>query len=201
MTLADEIQQKLATDPGLTDRELADALRGAGAPQQAVNQTCRTLASRGLITRRSRADGRIGNFPNEPGVVTVPVPPPEVETDALSEDALKGVLKAWLESDGWQVQIAWGRARGTDIVAERAGERWLIEVKGRGSRQAMRVNYFLMILGETLQRMTESSARYSIALPDLPQYRGLWSRLPSLAKDRTQISVLFVSEDGTVTAK
>lgn len=77
----------------------------------------------------------------------------------------------------------------------------LSEVKGRGSRQAMRVNYFLAILGETLQRMTESNARYSIALPDLPQYQGLWSRLPTLAKERTQISVLFVSEDGTVTAK
>jgi len=40
--------------------------------------------------------------------------------------------------------------------------------------------------------------RYSIALPDLPQFRGLWSRLPSLAKSRTQITALFVKASGEV---
>jgi hypothetical protein len=63
----------------------------------------------------------------------------------------------------------------------------------------MRVNYFLMILGETLQRMSDEGAQYSIALPDMPQYRNLWGRLPPLAKARTTISCLFVSESGEVT--
>jgi hypothetical protein len=62
----------------------------------------------------------------------------------------------------------------------------------------MRVNYFLGILGETLQRMDNPDATYSIALPDLKQFRNLWSRLPALAKERTKIDALFVNRDGTV---
>jgi hypothetical protein len=112
----------------------------------------------------------------------------------LAEDELKRALKAWLEADGWSAEVAWRGAHGVDIAARRGKELWLIEVKGRGSRPEMRVNYFVAILGETLQRMSEPHAKYSIALPDLPQYRRLWDRLPQLAKDRTTISMLFVSE-------
>ena len=63
---------------------------------------------------------------------------------------------------------------------------------------AMRVNYFLAILGETLQRMEDPAARYNIALPGLCQFKGLWMRLPALAKKRLGVTVLFVSPDGTV---
>jgi hypothetical protein len=62
----------------------------------------------------------------------------------------------------------------------------------------MRLNYFLGVLGELLQRMDDDSARYSIALPDLPQFRGLWERLPRLAKSRTTVTALFVRENGSV---
>jgi hypothetical protein len=62
----------------------------------------------------------------------------------------------------------------------------------------MRVNYFVVILGEVLQRMENPAARYSIALPDMRQFRGLWARLPSLAKKRLGITALFVGEDGEV---
>jgi len=46
--------------------------------------------------------------------------------------------------------------------------------------------------------MDDAEARYSIAFPDLPQFRGLWRRFPRLAKERTGISALFVSTLGTV---
>ena len=72
-----------------------------------------------------------------------------------------------LEADGWTVEVAWRGAHGVDIAARRDTDLWLIEVKGRGSRPEMRVNYFLAILGETLQRMSEPQARYSIGLPDI----------------------------------
>ena len=62
----------------------------------------------------------------------------------------------------------------------------------------MRVNYFISMLGETLQRMDDPDAKYSIAVPDVQQFRKLWGRLPQLAKQRTGISVLFVSRDGSV---
>jgi len=63
----------------------------------------------------------------------------------------------------------------------------------------MRVNYFIGILGETLQRMDDPASKYSISLPDVPQFRRLWSRLPHLAKKRTGITVLFISAKGEVT--
>jgi len=51
---------------------------------------------------------------------------------------------------------------------------------------------------ELLQRMDDPDARYSIALPDMQQFRRLWQRLPQLAKARTTISALFVSPSGNV---
>jgi hypothetical protein len=116
----------------------------------------------------------------------------------LSEDNVKELVRAWLERSGWRAEVAWGTSRGADIVAVRRGNRWLIEAKGGGSLQPMRVNYFLMILGEVLQRMEDPTARYSIALPDMRQFRGLWARLPSLAKKRLAISALFVRENGDI---
>jgi hypothetical protein len=116
----------------------------------------------------------------------------------LSEDDVKERVTAWLERSGWRAEVAWGKSRGTDILALSGDNRWLIEAKGGGSLQPMRVNYFLMILGEVLQRMEHPTARYSIALPDMRQFRGLWARLPSLAKKRLGITALFVDKDGDV---
>ena len=124
--------------------------------------------------------------------------PSELGPAELSEDNLKKHLAKWLEAAGWGVTIAWGKERGIDIIATRSGYRWIIEAKGIGSRPEMRVNYFLAILGELLQRMNDNTARYSIALPDVPQFRGLWQRLPRVAKARLSISALFVNSDGTV---
>jgi hypothetical protein len=62
----------------------------------------------------------------------------------------------------------------------------------------MRVNYFLAVLGQLLQRMDDPGAKYSIALPDLPQFRRLWDSLPPLAKKRTEISAVFVAASGQV---
>ncbi len=117
------------------------------------------------------------------------------DLEALSEDEIKEVLEDWLGKNGWETKIAWGRTPGIDIEAVMPGKRWVIEVKGPGSRPQMRVNYFLAILGETLQRLNDADASYSIALPDLPQYRRLWERLPDLAKSKTGISILFISPD------
>jgi hypothetical protein len=120
------------------------------------------------------------------------------QPEALSEDEVKRGVKAWLEASGWQVSVVWGRGHGIDILATKGNERWVIEAKGCGSLNPMRVNYFVSMLGELLQRMDDPKARYSIALPDMKQFRGLWERLPSLAKSRTGISALFVGASGNV---
>ena len=177
--------------------------------QQAVNRACRELARVGKLQRKAREDGLIGNYPVSALYVSADAErrnvgathgaEPAREDRALGEDQLKAHLEKWLNADGWRARVAWGRERGVDIEAVgRDGERWLIEVKGCGSRSAMRVNYFIAVLGETLQRMDDANARYSIALPDMPQFHGLWDRLPRLAKERTRISMLFVGADGRV---
>ena len=201
-SLPEELFEEVKAKPGRTDRELANVLRGRAAPQQPINIAARRLADQKIIVRRKRPeDGLIGNYPGD-----APILPAKAggrakanhDVEALSEDELKQVLEHWLHATGWETQIAWGKTQGIDIDAKRGDERWIIEVKGPGSRQPMRVNYFIGILGETLQRMADPKAEYSIALPDLAQYRGLWGRLPALAKNRTKISLLLVSNSGDI---
>jgi hypothetical protein len=199
-SLKDRIIDLIKAAPGLTDREITDRLLGRVEGQQVVNQAARSLERSGQLIRRSNTDGKIGNYPNN-------VPRPETPvvkatetavTDGPSEDDVKRGVDAWLRAAGWHVDIKWGHDRGIDIDATRDGRRWIIEAKGCGSRDQMRVNYFLSMLGELLQRMSDANARYSIALPDMPQFRRLWDRLPLLAKSRTEISVLFVDAGGRV---
>lgn len=111
---------------------------------------------------------------------------------------MKRKLQAWLELNGWEVDVAWRKSRGVDLDAQRESARWFIEAKGCGSRDAMRTNYFLCTLGELLQRMKEEDARYSVALPDMRQFRRLWEGLPALAKSRTRITALFVKASGEI---
>lgn len=201
MAFADQIIEALRAKDGQTDRELTDRLKSRSDHPSQVNQYCRRMASTGAIKRLSDpASGAILNWMSD-----APIEPPRAEPisttdegDGVSEDEVKAAIKAWLEADGWAVEVAWGRKHGVDIVARRGKERWLIEAKGCGSRQAMRVNYFIAMLGELLQRMDDPDARYSIAMPDMKQFRGLWDRLPELAKQRVQVTALFVGPSGKV---
>ncbi|WP_339179334.1 helix-turn-helix domain-containing protein [Paenibacillus sp. FSL R5-0701] len=203
MTLKDKIISYLKDKDGLTDREITNAILGVNEPQQAVNQICRALVSKGIIRRVNRRDGLIGNYIVVQGVHIQPPSFVQVKhtTEAsavFKEDHLKQILKDYLHADGWETQIAWGRTPGIDINAIRGTERWILEVKGLGSLSAMNVNYFLGVLAETLQRMDDPNAKYSIALPDVKQFRNLWNRLPLLAKKRTGITAIFIDGQGKV---
>lgn len=118
---------------------------------------------------------------------------------SVSEDEIKRVLEGWLRSQGWEARVFRGKHRGIDIQARRGTERWIIEVKGGGPRRQRLPKNFLDGLGQLLQRMEDPEAKYSIGLPDLPGYRGLWQRLPPMAKSRTKITALFAAIDGRVT--
>ncbi len=123
-TFKEQIVALLARNPGLTDREITNLIKGRTEPQQPVNTTCRELATKGVVERRRRADGLIGNYLTDRNTPQIaPAQMQEVRsvtansTDELSEDALKKILAEWLERDGWTVKIAWGGQRGLDIEA------------------------------------------------------------------------------------
>lgn len=199
--LPERIKDLLRENPGLSDREITDQLVGRDRQQQHVNATCRRLAKKGHINRITRDDGRIGNYLSDQTVAREAVKPklPIVRAEyPKSEKAVKTILKNWLESEGWRTSVASDKGHGIDVEAIRDNERWIIEAKGPGSLNPMRVNYFLAVLGQLLQRMDDPHAKYSLAAPDHPQFRGLWDRLPHLAKSRTKISALFVSSNGRV---
>lgn len=159
------------------------------------------MEKRGILRRQKTLGTPIGNYLTGQELKTTRSQPLKNEVPSnehLSEDSIKEILEEWLISQGWKVRIAWGRDHGIDIDATKEDKRWVIEVKGQGSRDPMRVNYFLGILGETLQRMEDPNAKYSIALLDMQQFRNLWRRLPFLAKSRTGITAIFVDKDGNV---
>lgn len=57
-----KIETLLKDKPGLTDREITDIIKGQGEPQQHVNQSCRSLAKKGIVKRIKREDNLIGNY-------------------------------------------------------------------------------------------------------------------------------------------
>ena len=202
-TIKEKILTALQKNSGLTDREITDLLFGEMVGQQTINQAARSLEQRHILVRRKRADGKIGNFLLEgqsfsgvAGDEKVKQPNQVTEKMGMSEDEVKQKLKEWLESNGWEVKVNWGHARGIDIDATRGEERWIIEAKGSGSRNEMKNNYFLGALGETLQRMNVESAYFSVAFPDLQKFRRLWAELPALVKVKLKMTALFVGVDG-----
>ena len=206
MSLGDEIMAAVQDKPGMTDREITNKIRGTNFTQQPINQRAKILAAQGRLIRKQRAaDGLIGNYiGNSVAVNTASqkiaqsVRQKNHDKEALSEEEIKALLNDRLKEAGWSTSVAWGKKHGIDIDARKGAERLIVEVKGPGSKNPMRVNYFLSIIGEILQRMDDADARYFIALPDLPQYRGLWERLPTLAKEKTGISLLLVSSKGDI---
>lgn len=113
----------------------------------------------------------------------------------LSEDQVKTIINDYYIALGYKTTVAWGHFRGADIIAQRGEERIIIEVKGSGSRPQMRVNYFISILGEMLQRMDNEDCEYYIAFPKMKQYISLWRKIPTLAKQRTKIRLILVDEN------
>ena len=161
-SLGDKIRAEVGKYPGITDRSLAEAIFGVGTPQQRVNGECRNRAAKGMLTRAFRSDGLVGNYPTaESAAKNIAKPEPNVAVDSsfFSEDEVKRVLEGWLSAQGWSVEVAWAKTRGIDLDAHKDAQRWIIEIKGSGSLQPMRVNYFIGVLGELLQRMSDPKAQ------------------------------------------
>ena len=92
VTLKQQITLLLSKRPGLTDREITNALRGPSDHQQPINQAARNLASKGTLIRRRRNDGLIGNYlsSDQQDIPEAPSEPKRNhDVDALSEDEIK----------------------------------------------------------------------------------------------------------------
>jgi hypothetical protein len=198
--LEKDIIRLLEHNPGLSDKELAEAIQGRKSSIQYINQNCRRLESQNILIRKKRDDGLLGNWLNHNHHAQILLLQVESETRAveISEKKIKQFLGKYLESNGWRYEIAWGNEPGIDIEARRGSERWIIQVKGSGSFQPAALNNFLSVLGEIVQRMDDPDCKYSVALPDLEHFRRLWGRLPGLSKSRMSVSALFVNLDGRV---
>jgi len=200
-TVKERIIELIKRKPGLTDAEIRKEL-GLSIHQHANNEA-RSLEKQGL-TQRVKEGGLIRNYLVEPGRTRLLDKPdserisPDTPMSGVAEDDVKLLLGLWLERDGWEVSIAAGKEPGPDVLARQGSRSWTIEVKGSGSRPQMRVNYFLSVLGQILQRMDSDKTRYSVAFPDMPQYRSLWHRLLGEAKKRTGVTALFVGANGEI---
>lgn len=174
----------------VADSELAEVL---GLRHQAVNQTCRSLERLGRIRRLQTVGAPIRNVLVEaPARDAVERAAPTTSTGLLTEDEVKAAVKEDLVARGYDVEVAWGRSPGVDIVARRNDGRLMLEAKGEAANPPQQVNYFLGAIGELVQRLDDPDAQYGLALPDHRQYRGLVTRLPRLAWTRLRLVVLFV---------
>ncbi|MGY3558465.1 hypothetical protein ACVWXP_001734 [Bradyrhizobium sp. USDA 4463] len=198
MNYAERVVEFVSRFPGRDDDEIAAALKIA--PRQTVNMICRRLCEQRIIRRERGPRGKLVNYASQhKPLVSQPAIEELVQTSgAMSEDEVKSALKTMLEGEGWSVEVAWGRMRGIDIVALRGAEKWIIECKGTGSIPPMQNNYFVGVVGELLQRMTDERAKHSIAFPDVPKFRRLWAEFPPMVKERLKLSALYVSGDGSI---
>ncbi len=216
MTVADNVIRALGAHPaGMTDAELATVL---AKRHPHINTTCRLLADQGLIVRDTSHGGIVNRLRGDP--------PPLVRvarrepSSAASEWAWEGNVQSrmatHLAGTGWStIRVADTalRERGVDIIAERDGQRLLLEVKGwpsstyaRGERAGQPKPtqpttqagvWFAEGLTTLIRRGIEPRSQLAMALPDMPRYRNLLAEA-AWALDRLNITVYLVTADGTV---
>ena len=111
----------------------------------------------------------------------------------VTEDEVKKALSKTLTDSGWKVnKIAMETKHGVDIEATHNQEGTLIiEAKGEGSLNPMRVNNFLMVLGELMQKMDSPNKKYGIALPAHQQYVKLIHKLPLYQKEQMKLHIFL----------
>jgi hypothetical protein len=114
----------------------------------------------------------------------------------IEEDEVKKAVVQMLKADGWTVnRMALGQTHGVDIEAtHKLKGTVLIEAKGEGSLNPMRVNYFLMVLGELIQKMDTPNKQYGIGLPANSQYAHLIIKLPLWIKQHLKLKVFLVKK-------
>jgi hypothetical protein len=94
----------LELNPGLSDKEIAHAIKARRESPQYINQKCRSLASQGILLRKKRADGLIGNWLTEENCFPQSINQPVLaeDTEDFLEKKIKKLLETYLISHGWE---------------------------------------------------------------------------------------------------
>jgi hypothetical protein len=116
----------------------------------------------------------------------------------VEEDDVKKSIVTILMAENWIIdKTAMGKTHGVDIAAKRPpNEIILVEAKGEGSLNPMRVNYFLMVLGELIQKMDSPNKYYGIGLPAHRQFGRLITKLPRWIKQYLKLRIFLVKRLG-----
>ena len=192
-TVAEQILNLLATEGPLTDPTIASRL---GVNREDVKALCVQLEIRKKVRRGPRSDGRtVTQLVGQP--LTLSSQPQATEvTRLLTEDEVKIAMKNHLERDDYEVAVIFGQAEGIDIEAAKGNERILIEARGEAGSAEQQTDYFLTALGSIVQWMSDTDARYGIAVPDNEVNRKLVQGLPPLSRSRLNLTVFYVKRDG-----
>ena len=110
----------------------------------------------------------------------------------MGEDNVKDTIRSALERMSYDVKVCWGQKHGPDIEAILGSARILIEAAGEGSSRQHLGNNFLRSLAEILQRMTEESIAYGIALLAHKSYIELVLKLPHRVRQLLRLDFYFV---------
>jgi hypothetical protein len=216
MTVADDVLRALRARPAsMTDAEIAAMLHKS---HQQINQACRRLAQQNMLTR----DNSRGESINKIHDGAPPTQAQGARTEPLAaaaawgwEGNIQSRVATYLAASGWsiiRVADTAQRERGVDIIAERDGQRLLVEVKGWPGTTYSReragqpkltaptlqaAHWFAEGLTTLIRRGAEAGSRLALALPDMARYRTLLAEA-GWALDRLEIAVFLVTVEGTV---
>lgn len=216
MTVADDVLDALCARPGgMKDTDLAKIL---DKNHPYINQVCRRLADQGLIARE-HCYGAIVNGLNDGAAAADPQAGQGVSTMTAEwawEGNVQSRVATYLAGAGWsiiRVADTAQRERGVDIIAERGGQRLLVEAKGWPSSTYARGEHagqpkqtqpstqasiwFAEGLVTLIRRGGTPGAHLGLALPDIQRYRTLLDEV-EWALGRLGITVFLVSAQGAV---
>jgi len=103
-------------------------------------------------------------------------------------------MTGYLRREGYTVvQVNRGKKLGPDIVAERAGRKLVIQMKG--DSVAIKTDWDKG-LGQLLDMMNDDKADYAMAVSE--KYGRLARKFPKYAKEKLQLTFFIVRDDGKV---
>ncbi len=91
------------------------------------------------------------------------------------------------------LQVNKGKRTGPDIIAERAGRKLVIQMKGDSA--AITTDWYTG-LGQLLNNMDDKDADYAMAVSE--SYKRLVEAFPSYVKNKLKLTFFIVNDDGSV---